>query len=1299
MNSLLPKILIGPLLLIVCAGISVANDPADDTPWPVGTDTTNMRISRTLMNSYGDLNGSWSYSLFHAGIDIDATTGSPDCNQIRCVDDGYATLVQEIEIPGSDGDYQYLVIICDDIGGSVQHGWSYGHLTQPSFFGQTNPPVSLGQLIGEMTTDITTPHVHFMWTDWDNNAWSYCNPLGYLDAAPIFEENYQWIFNPENNSPRFDYFFLPQIWFSDWDTLSISETQNMMLDESSISGNVDLFFGVSLRGEGMPFGQGDGRIDLTSQKIRYDVIRKLTAGVDTLETRHVFDFDCVLNTDTTAPDARPQMLYFRHSMDALFGHDALAYCLTNCESVGDWNGINTIQENSWNTDAMEVDVSTSTVNPVLAGYPDGEYRVDVLCYSFDDDYTFNDSIVGIELHNFHPALGEVKMIDAVTDGIYYQAYWIPDATGLAAELHIAHNLPVPPGTVIEVVLVFTEEMNTSSVSASLGSLPITGGSWSSSVVADDTWTGSTTIPVNATDENCTLSVSASDTDSNSLMDPEGAGTVPGPSSDTHHIITVGDGTAIELDWTASVHSPVLSSPKLADIDMDGDLDVIIQCSDGWIDVLDDDGSSMSGWPVSGGWSTGDPDVKASPAIVNLVGDLTTAPEILAVHPSGSNGFMANGTSITGWTGIYSSDYEWHVLSSPVAGDFNNDSDYEYVLGRQHETSSSNGHVFYGQEANGTSIWSKNWGYYEAVSSTPSLCDVDNDGELEALVITDYLTISPMDDYGTLYCLDASTGTVEWSYYSFGMFIWGAVVTGNLDSDPQMEIIASGTAGGPVTRVIDGTSGTPQDTKSTGTVYAGASVSDVDNDGDLDVVVSSSSSGGTLHCWNGATGDYLPGFPLSLGTYTKTGVSLGDIDADGYQEILIAGTDGKLHSINHDGTETGGFPITVSSNQLSGQPALGDIDGDGRLEIVFGEQNNSVIHCYEMGENSAYTSLSWPQFQFDAMNSGCYVEVNEPPAPPTDFEGDGELSGSIFTVDLTWTVSVNDPTSPTPQLPTDVVSYNIYRKIPPRPVELITTVPAGTSDYSDVIVFTSLPTVVAYYASAWDGVNESEFTPVIKIIPGSLSNIASGCPVREINLSAAAGISQTRTSAGTGTSLSDIQGRSNCRILTDGEYEEAFLPAGSSDCVEIDLGDVFSITDVAVLSGNVSLSESFRYELSIDGRSFRRTDSGNSRYIRVYGAVGATEIEVYGETSSATSAPIGIQRSESDGYRIASVDGASLTVTVFDLMGRSIWRESSSAGEVLWNRCSSAVGTVPSGIYLLLIETEDSDPVTAKVVVR
>ena len=81
------------------------------------------------------------------------------------------------------------------------------------------------------------------------------------------------------------------------------------------------------------------------------------------------------------------------------------------------------------------------------------------------------------------------------------------------------------------------------------------------------------------------------------------------------------------------------------------------------------------------------------------------------------------------------------------------------------------------------------------------------------------------------------------------------------------------------------------------------------------------------------------------------------------------------------------------------------------------------------------------------------------------------------------------------------------------------------------------------------------------------------------------------------------------------------------------------------------------------------------------------------------APVEIQRNASDGYRIASLEGATLTVTVFDLTGRTVWNSTSSSGEVLWNRCSSSGNTVPSGIYLVMVESEDMETFTAKVVVR
>ncbi len=779
MKLRISNMLITLVTIFAFTNTGICNDPDPETPWPIGFNTGEMNISRTLMNSYGDLNGSWLYSVFHGGIDIDGTTGYPNCNEVRCVDDGYATIGDWNDIPGTEDEIEWVVIICDGLGGTVQNGWSYGHLTEPGF--PVNTPVAAGQLIGYMHDSVSTPHVHFMWTDWDENEWSYCNPLKYLSPSPTFEDNFIWSFNPDNNNPSFDHFFLEDMSYSAWENLTVVETQNLMLDQSCLSGNVDFFFGVSLRGEGMPFGQGVGRNDLTSQKIKYDVVRELATGTEILDTRHVFDFDCELNA-TPGFDSRAQMLYFRHSMDSLqFGNDALAYCLTNCTSSGDWDGINTICEEFWNTDCFEIDATNSTVNPVLAKYPDGAYHLDVLCYSFDEDYNFPETVEGVELHNFCPALKEVLVIDSSTDGTYYRAIWEPDASGLLAELNIVSDQPIPAGTELEVILLFTEEMNTGtgSVSASLGTSSISNGNWTSSTVSNDTWTGEVTLPSEVTDQTYVLSVSASDTDNNDLMDPEGAGTVPGsPTPDTHHAVTTGF-PAISHQWTTIINSPILSSPKLADIDLDGDLDVIIQSTDGYVDVLDGSGTSLSGWPVSGGWSAGDPEVWASPAIVNLSGASSTAPEILAVHPHGCNGLTSDGTPVEIWNGIYANNYKWHLLSSPVAGDFNNDNSNEYVLGRQYVQGIPGLDNVFARTNNGSAYWDTMiLGTNSSVSATPSLGDLTGDGYPEVLVVADMMSFDHETDMNAaLFCLNGITGEELWHNTVGGLLVWVQLLPG------------------------------------------------------------------------------------------------------------------------------------------------------------------------------------------------------------------------------------------------------------------------------------------------------------------------------------------------------------------------------------------------------------------------------------------------------------------------------------------------------------------------------------------
>ncbi len=67
-------------------------------------------------------------------------------------------------------------------------------------------------------------------------------------------------------------------------------------------------------------------------------------------------------------------------------------------------------------------------------------------------------------------------------------------------------------------------------------------------------------------------------------------------------------------------------------------------------------------------------------------------------------------------------------------------------------------------------------------------------------------------------------------------------------------------------------------------------------------------------------------------------ALGDIDGDGELEIIVGGysTPGKLFAVNPEGTDVAGFPIELGEKIQRGV-ALADFNGNGRVDIVCGTE--------------------------------------------------------------------------------------------------------------------------------------------------------------------------------------------------------------------------------------------------------------------------------------------------------------------------------------------------------------------------
>ncbi|MCP4255315.1 MAG: S8 family serine peptidase, partial [Candidatus Scalindua sp.] len=401
-------------------------------------------------------------------------------------------------------------------------------------------------------------------------------------------------------------------------------------------------------------------------------------------------------------------------------------------------------------------------------------------------------------------------------------------------------------------------------------------------------------------------------------------------------------------WPKDVGNAVRNtSPVIADIDNDGDMEVIIFASDR-VYVWNYDGSLYAGWPQYIP-ST----IESTVAVGNI--DSDSEMEIIVSASSDMYIFNHDGTLVAGPIDAGATD-----TTAPIIYDMNGDN--KILIGLKDDRG---GLAMYNPD--GTVYQGFNPNITGSVNTSPAYADIVPGIPGNEIVVHSFDSVN-YTDY--VYLL-SSDGTTLWEK-AIGGGRTVSPVLGDINGDGQIEIfVASGSypypvsvyAWDPAGNILSGNWPVNIDVP-----HANLALGDINNDSKMELLFTRS---GSIHdrlyavdSTGSIVWEAIVLYPSNYG-----GPSIGDIDGDGAPEVVIGDHEGKLHAFNHDSTVPGGWP-RVTDSRIEIVPAIGDLDGDGDVEVV-SVSYHGVVSVYDL--NGAYdeSTMQWPMYQHDPQHSGYY----------------------------------------------------------------------------------------------------------------------------------------------------------------------------------------------------------------------------------------------------------------------------------------------------------------------------------------
>ncbi|MBX7219897.1 MAG: S8 family serine peptidase [Blastocatellia bacterium] len=362
----------------------------------------------------------------------------------------------------------------------------------------------------------------------------------------------------------------------------------------------------------------------------------------------------------------------------------------------------------------------------------------------------------------------------------------------------------------------------------------------------------------------------------------------------------------------------------------------------------------AGWPISFGGAT-----LGSPAVADLDGD-GKMEVVVAGQSTFEDGrifiFKADGTP---YSSAWPKPVNVLVQSSPALGDLDGDGKLDIVvLGFQP------GPMVYAYRATGERIsgFPVKLNNFITVSpfplTTPTIADIDRDGRPEVLVMGGGFTIQDPPQLVAL----TGNGQLKWAaplppiplYKSNEVIGLGGCtpMVGDITGDSAPEILTAYTIQQTNTasyfttyfafdnrgNLLPGWPVTVGPNDSENGLSGTGALADLDGDGKSELIVSRDPKGDALNpqifAFKG-NGKPLAGWPQTTTSqaHVVAPPAVGDLDGDGKPEVVFR-TSQQILAYHANGTLVNGFPAVAASIYSYSPPVIGDVDGDAKPEILF-----------------------------------------------------------------------------------------------------------------------------------------------------------------------------------------------------------------------------------------------------------------------------------------------------------------------------------------------------------------------------